>query len=58
MFVTSHLLTGAAIGSVVPNPLLTIPLAFVSHFAMDALPHWPKVVPEKNLPRKIYMQLI
>jgi hypothetical protein len=37
---TNHILTGAIIGLVVPNPVLAIPLAFASHFVCDALPHF------------------
>lgn len=40
MTVTNHLLAGAIIASVIKEPLLTLPLAFVSHFVMDALPHF------------------
>lgn len=40
MIATSHALTGAAIGSVVKKPFLAIPLAFISHFMIDALPHF------------------
>ncbi|RTK94996.1 hypothetical protein EKI60_00875 [Candidatus Saccharibacteria bacterium] len=40
MTVTNHLLAGAIIVSVIKEPLLALPLAFVSHFVMDALPHF------------------
>jgi hypothetical protein len=36
---TNHALSGALIGSVLPLPL-AIPAAFVSHFVIDALPHY------------------
>lgn len=40
MTATNHALTGAAIATLVKQPLLMIPLAFASHFFCDALPHF------------------
>ena len=40
MTATNHALTGAIIGLSLSNPLLAVPLALVSHFALDALPHF------------------
>lgn len=40
MTATNHALTGAVIAVVLPNPLVSIPLALVSHIAIDALPHF------------------
>ncbi|GAC1386654.1 MAG: hypothetical protein NVS1B7_3690 [Candidatus Saccharimonadales bacterium] len=37
---TNHALTGALIGLSVQNTLLAITLAFLSHFLLDALPHF------------------
>jgi hypothetical protein len=37
---TNHTLTGAVIAVVVKQPALAVPLAFVSHFVLDALPHF------------------
>jgi len=37
---TNHALTGAVIALVVKQPALAIPLAFLSHFALDAIPHF------------------
>ncbi len=39
MTATSHALTGAFIATVIRQPLLAIPLSFLSHFVCDALPH-------------------
>ena len=45
MTATNHALTGAAIALSVKSPVLAIPLAFVSHFLLDAIPHYnpPKI---------------
>ena len=40
MTASNHLLTGAAIAVAVRQPFLAIPLAFVSHFVLDAIPHF------------------
>lgn len=35
-----HTLVGAAIATVIPNPLISLPLALLSHFITDYVPHW------------------
>lgn len=35
-----HTIIGAAIATKIPNPLISIPLAFLSHFPLDLAPHW------------------
>ena len=37
---TNHMVTGAVIALVVKQPALALPLAFLSHFVLDALPHY------------------
>jgi len=40
MLETPHVAVAAAIASKIPNPLISIPLAFASHFILDMTPHW------------------
>jgi hypothetical protein len=40
MRATIHALTGAAIAMAVKQPALAIPAAFLSHFVLDAVPHY------------------
>jgi hypothetical protein len=40
MLSTPHLLVGAAIARSIPNPAIALPAAFLSHFVLDATPHW------------------
>lgn len=41
MILTSHALVGAAIASLFPqSPILGFSGAFISHFMLDAIPHW------------------
>lgn len=40
MLLTFHTLAGATIASQVSNPLISWPLALLSHFVLDIMPHW------------------
>lgn len=40
MTVTNHMMTGALIAVVIHRPALAIPLALISHFVTDMLPHY------------------
>ncbi len=40
MLETPHALVGMLVVTLIPNPLVSLPLAFLSHFAVDMLPHW------------------
>ena len=44
---TNHFLAGAAIGLTVGNPVVAVPVAFASHFVLDALPHFGVEYDEK-----------
>jgi hypothetical protein len=37
---TNHGMTGAVIALLVKEPVLAVPLSFLSHFACDAIPHF------------------
>lgn len=41
MILTNHAITGAALASLTPNqPLVGFTVGFLSHFVLDAVPHW------------------
>ena len=40
MLETPHVVVGAAIASKIANPLLSIPISFISHFVLEKVPHW------------------
>lgn len=40
MTIINHAAVGAGIALIIKQPLLALPLAFLSHFALDALPHF------------------
>lgn len=44
----AHALTGATIAAQIPNPAISLPLAFLSHFAVDLLPHWNPDLKQKK----------
>ncbi len=35
-----HTLVGITIATVIPNPLISLPLSLASHFITDYIPHW------------------
>ena len=53
MTASSHALAGGAIGFVITNPVVALPLAFISHFVLDLLPHFGFATPtdRKRHPR-------
>ncbi|MGC1177404.1 MAG: hypothetical protein WA843_05020 [Candidatus Saccharimonadales bacterium] len=53
MTAINHALTGSLIGLIVGEPLLAVPLAVVSHFVCDAIPHFGgRLPPEVSLKTK------
>lgn len=40
MIATNHVITGALIAGTITTPVIALPLAVISHFALDALPHF------------------
>lgn len=52
MLSTPHMLVGAAITQLVPDPNLSIPLSVGSHFVFDAVPHWDGSAPKPPFKRK------
>ncbi len=49
MTATNHFLIGVSISLVVKQPLLALPLAFISHLVADALPHFGGKLPLSTL---------
>lgn len=40
MLASTHLISGAVIGSLVQSPVKAFSLGFLSHFVLDSIPHW------------------
>lgn len=45
---TNHSIVGALIGITVGMPIVAIPIAFMSHFLLDAMPHFGEQFSEKS----------
>jgi hypothetical protein len=45
MLITPHCVAGATLGKLVGRPLIAIPLAVASHYALDLVPHWQETLP-------------
>lgn len=59
MLMTTHAVIGAATVSAIPNPYLYIPLAFSSHFFLDAIPHYdPHVIKISKNKKFISLMLV
>ena len=54
MLETPHVAVAASIAYHIPNPWISLPLAFTSHFVFDKYPHWnPMINTEKEKYGKI-----
>jgi hypothetical protein len=40
MFSVAHTLVAGAIVSSIPDPVVSLPIVFASHYVMDSIPHW------------------
>jgi hypothetical protein len=43
MTATNHVVTGALLATFITNPVTALPLAFLLHFLLDALPHFGRI---------------
>jgi hypothetical protein len=60
MTASNHAATGALVAAIVRRPELAIPLAFLSHFVLDSLPHFgidAPTVQERNS-RKLFWRIL
>lgn len=54
MTLTAHSLVGATVVSLIPNPLVSLPLCLTLHFVTDKLPHWDTMT-DKNKSKSLVM---
>jgi hypothetical protein len=57
MLTTPHAAAGIAIGAILSNPLIAIPVAVASHFVLDAVPHWQETLAPYTPNRKTYIRV-
>lgn len=48
MLTTSHALMAGVILKAIPDPKIALPLAFISHFVLDLVPHWDLMTERGN----------
>lgn len=53
MIATTHAVVGGVIAVASPNLAVALPLAFVSHFFMDLIPHWDLGINFNNRPKAV-----
>lgn len=60
MTASNHALTGAVIALTIKQPALALPLAFLSHFVLDALPHfgWDSDIFKRNQSKLFWTVLV
>lgn len=55
----THAVTGATLTSIIPNPLVSLPLCFLSNIIIDLFPHWnPHLFSEKQEKGKLSTKTI
>ena len=55
----NHALTGTLIGLTIGEPLIAVPVAFVSHYVCDAIPHYgSSLTGDKELKSRLFRQLL
>ncbi len=60
MTATNHALTGAVIALMIKQPAVALPLAFTSHYILDALPHfgWNRNIIKRNKSTLFWIVLV
>ena len=53
---TNHALTGALVGLVVREPFVALPVAYLSHYLLDSLPHYAPNMPAARLFRSRFFE--
>lgn len=57
MLVSPHAAVGAAIGALIPNPLVAVPLALGSHYFLDTVLHWQETLAPYTPSKKTYLRI-
>lgn len=57
MITTPHAVTGAAIGAITGQWWLTVPLAILSHYTLDTIPHWQETLPPYTPTRRTWTRI-
>ena len=58
MTATGHAIIGTVIAAKIGNPVLAVPIAFASHIAADAFPHWDEGTNGKKSKERIIVEAV
>lgn len=56
MTLTAHSLMGATVATIIPNPLVSLPICFGLHFVVDKLPHWDTMTDKGKNQQRIFLE--
>ena len=57
MLLAAHIAVGAALGTATGNPVLAVGLSFISHYALDCVPHWDTDLSSKTRRSKTFLTI-
>ena len=57
MLVLPHVATGTALGVLLGDPFIVIPVAVASHFVLDSVPHWQETLAPYRPTWKTYVRI-
>jgi len=57
MLVSPHVTAGVALGALIGNPIIVIPVAVLSHFVLDSIPHWQETLAPYTPTWKTYARI-
>jgi hypothetical protein len=57
MLVSPHVTAGVALGAIIGNPLVVIPVAILSHFILDSIPHWQETLAPYTPTKKTFVRI-
>ncbi len=57
MLISPHVTAGVVLGTIIGNPIIVIPVAILSHFVLDSVPHWQETLAPYKPTRKTYLRI-
>lgn len=57
MLVSPHITAGVALGAAIGNPVIVVPLAILSHFVLDTVPHWQETLAPYHPTKKTFIRI-
>lgn len=57
MLVSPHVTAGVVLGTIIGNPIVVVPVALLSHFVLDSVPHWQETLAPYKPTWKTYVRI-